>query len=446
MVHILHLQGIEVGRATAPITLKDVTYPAGSLLVKCNQPYGRLAKTLLGKQVDPDPELSTYDDSAWTMSMMTHTTITPVADPAVLQVATEPVTDFAPVGKVEGGAGAVAYAVPDHGSPNMITLRYGLKNVKVRIAEAPFQAGGVTLPAGTFLVPSGAFNELKSLAGPLGLDTVALTAQPSVGSHEAGMPRVAMYSTWGSTQNVGWVRYTFEQYKVPYDLIYKERLQKGNLKAAYDVILIPDQTRTAKQLVDDIPKGKQPLAYTKTPQFKFLGAYGSSDDITGGMGTEGVAALQTFVNDGGLMVTLGNSSAFPPTYGMTPKIDSGATDGRFYGPGPIVQVDIEKPNDPIFYGYTSKTMPVRWANGPLFRMDADDNKENVLMRYPGGKDNVLSGLMREPDEIKSRAALVKEPVGQGEVVMFTTNPIWRWQTVGEYRLVFNTLLNYQNMK
>ncbi len=445
VVHELREQGIEVGRATGEIKLKDGTFPAGSLVVKSNQPYGRLAKTLLGKQVDPDPELATYDDSGWTMGMMTHTTIKPVDDVAVLQTPVEPVEEFKPSGKVESGAGAVAYAVLDHGSPNLITLRYELKGANVKIAEAPFQAGGVTIPAGSFLVPAAAFDKLKAAAVPLGLDTVALTAQPTVTSHEAGLPRVAVFSTWGSTQNVGWVRYTFEQYKIPYDLIYKEQVLKGNLKGQYDVILIPDQTRTAKQLVDDIPREKMPLAYTKTAKYKFLGDYGSSEDITGGMGAAGVVELQKFVDEGGLMVTLGTSSAFPPSYGITPKVDSGTTTPKFYAPGPIVQVEITKPDDPIFYGYTDKMMPVRWANGPLFRLDPDANKQEVLMRYPGGKDSVLSGLMREPDEIKDRAALVKMPVGKGEVVMFTTNPIWRWQNLGEYKLVFNTLLNFQNL-
>jgi hypothetical protein len=242
------------------------------------------------------------------------------------------------------------------------------------------------------------------------------------------------------------VRYTFEHYKTPFDLIYKERLQKGNLKPDYDLLLLPDQTKTAKQLMDDIPKGKEPLAYTKTAQYKFLGDYGSSPDITGGMGANGLDAMQKFVNDGGVLVTMGTSSAFPPTYGITPKIESATTTPKFYAPGPIVDVVIEKPNDPIFYGYTAKTMPVRWANGPLLRMDAEGNQENVLMRYFGGKDHVLSGLMREPDGIKDRAALIKLPVGQGELVMFTTNPVWRWQNVGEYRLLFNALLNYKNIK
>ena len=56
IVNILRLQGIEVGRATAEVKLKDGTSPAGSLIVKRNQPYGRLAKILLEKQKYPGPQ------------------------------------------------------------------------------------------------------------------------------------------------------------------------------------------------------------------------------------------------------------------------------------------------------------------------------------------------------------------------------------------------------
>jgi hypothetical protein len=445
VIHILRMQGIEVGRTTAALKLKDGTYPAGSLLVKCDQPYGRLAKTLLGKQVDPDPELQTYDDSAWTMGLMTHTVIKPTTDASVLQAAVEPVTEYAPVGKVQDQAGAAYYAVPDHGSPNMITLRYGLKDVRVQIAEAAFQAAGATVPAGSFLIPTASAGPLKSLAGQLGLDVVAVKTAPTVAMHDATLPRVAMFSTWSGTQDVGWVRYAFDQYKVPYDLIFKERVLKGDLKTDYDLILVPNQARNSKGLITDIPKGKLPLAYTKTDRFKFLGDYGSSEDITGGMGAQGVAELQKFTEQGGVLVTLGTSSFLPADFGIAPKIDAGSTTARFYAPGPIINAEITQPASPIFYGYSDKTIPVRWANGPLLRMSAEQDKAQVLMRYPGGERSVLSGLMNGADEIKGRAAVVITPVGKGEVVLFTTNPVWRWQNIGEFRMVFNTILNYKTL-
>ena len=444
-MHILRMQGIEVGRAISDIKLSDGAYPAGSLIVKLNQPYGRLAHTLLSKQVDPDPELMTYDDAAWTLGLMTHTTIKPTADNSILAAATTPVDIYAAPSNIVTAPAAVAYAVPDHGSPNLVTLRFALKDADIRIAEKEFPAGSTTLPAGTFIVPASAFESLKSIIKPLGLDAIALTAQPSVPMHKAGLPRVAMFSTWGGTQDVGWVRFAFDQYKIPYDLIFKEQVIAGDLHSKYDIILIPNQARTGKALVTDIPKTKTPYAYVKSDKFRFLGDYGSSDDITGGMGALGVAELQKFVEQGGLMVTLGTSSFFPPEFGLLPRIDTGSTTAKFYAPGAIVEAEIAQPINPIFYGYTDKNVAVRWAGGPLFRMDADQDRTDVLMRFTGGDKAVLSGLMNGADEIKRRAAIVKTPLGKGEIVMFNTNPIWRWQNIGEFRMLFNTLLNYQNL-
>jgi hypothetical protein len=444
-IHILRMQGIEVGRAKGAVKLSDGDYPAGSLIVKTNQPYGPLAKTLLGKQVDPDPELTTYDDSAWTMSLMTNTVIKPTKDIAVQAVAVDAVDQYLPVGTVKGAAAAAVYAVPDHGSPNLVTLRYALKDIAVQIAEKSFTAEGYTFNAGTFVIPAGAGSTLKPLAKDLGLDVVGLAASPKVAMHEAVLPRLAIFSTWAGTQDVGWVRYTFDQYKVPYDLIFKERVLRGNLAKDYDLILIPNQVRSAKSLVVDIPKSEKPLAYQKTDKFKFLGDYGSSDDISGGMGAAGVVELEKFTEGGGLLVTLGTSSAFPPEFGLTPEIDTSNPGAKFYAPGPVVDADIVRPENPIFYGYSAKTVPVRYANGPLFRMSEAMDKHDVLMRFPGGDKSVESGLFNGADDIKGRAAVVVTPDGKGEVVMFATNPVWRWQNVGEFRMIFNTLMNFRNL-
>ena len=84
MANLLRLQAIEVRRTTAEITVKEGTFPAGSYLVKMNQPYGPLAKTLLEKQVYPDPALTTYDDSAWTMGLASNVEVKTIDDKAIL--------------------------------------------------------------------------------------------------------------------------------------------------------------------------------------------------------------------------------------------------------------------------------------------------------------------------------------------------------------------------
>ncbi len=446
VVNILRLQGIEVGRANGEVKIKEGTFPAGSFVIKRDQPYGRLAKILLEKQNFPDPALTTYDDTAWTMGLMSETKVIESADHSVLDVPTSLIDKFEPRGTVTGTGSF--YAVVDNGSNNLVTLRYRLKDVAMRAVEVSFKNGDQEIPAGSFIVDGKSYDKLKAQVEPLGLIAVALPAAPTVAMHDVDLPRLAMYSTWGSTQEVGWVRYAFDKFEVPYDLIYKERVKQGNLRAAYDVIIIPNQGRGAKGLVYDIDSrpGKPPLAYTKSDQFKSLGMYGSSDDITGGMGLEGVVEFRKFVESGGIMVTLGTASAFPAEFGITRNVEAARTTPQFYAPGPIVQAEILRPASPIFYGYTEKNIPVRWANGPLLTVPERDREKEILMRFTGGEAGVLSGLMRGPNEIRGRAAVVDVPVGDGRVVMFATNPIYRWQNFGEFNMLFNTVMHYNDLK
>ncbi len=446
VIGILRLQGIEVGRATSEIKLKEGTFPAGSLVVKRDQPYGRLAKILLEKQVFPDANLRTYDDTGWTMGLMSHTKVVESADLSVLSIPTEPVERYEPRGTITGGTTAAAYTVLDNGSVNMATLRYRLKDIPVRIAEQSFTSGTQAIPAGSFIFGGDTYVKLKAAIEPLGLPTVALSTAPTIPMHNADLPRTAVYSTWGNTQEVGWVRYAFDQFETPYDLIFKERVKKGNLRADYDVIVMPNQGRTAKALVYDIEPKKAPIAYTKTAEFKFLGDYGSSDDITGGMGLEGVVEFRKFVEQGGMLITLGIASAFPPEFGLTRKIEATRTSPQFYAPGPIINATLQRPTHPVFYGYTDKTIPVRWANGPLLTVAREDREQQVLMSFPGGDANVLSGLMKGANEITGRPAIVDVPVGQGQILMFATNPCYRWQNLGEFRMLFNAMLNYNDFK
>jgi hypothetical protein len=446
IVNILRLQGIEVGRATSEVKLAEGTFPAGSIIVKRDQPYGRLAKILLEKQVFPDANLRTYDDTGWTMGLMTHTKVVESADLNVLKIPTEPVEKMEVKGTISAAGAATAYAVLDNGSVNMATLRFRLGAIPVRAAEKSFTSGSQTIPAGSFIVDAKNYDKLKPAVESLGLTAVALSPGPTVPMHDLDLPRTAVYSTWGNTQEVGWVRYAFDHYETPYDLIFKERIKKGNLRASYDVIVVPNQGRSAKGLVYDIEPKSKPIAYNKTDQFKFLGDYGSSDDITGGMGLDGVVEFQKFVDEGGLLITLGVASAFPPEFGITRKVESARTSPAFYAPGPIINAEVVRPMHPVFYGYTDKTLPVRWANGPLLTVTREDREQQILMRFPGGDANVLSGLMKGANEIAGRPAIVDTPVGQGHVLMFATNPCYRWQNVGEFRMLFNALLNFNDFK
>jgi Zinc carboxypeptidase len=456
LINMLRMQGIEVGKATSEVKLKEGTFPAGSYVVKRDQPYGRLAKNLLEKQVYPDPVTRTYDDASWTMGMMSQTDVKEIADKAVLDVAVTPVTDVKLAGTVSG-AGSL-FAVAHYGSNNMITLRYRLKDLKVQAVEKEFKQGDVTFPAGSFIV-SGDAARVRPAVEALGLTAVGLASAPQVPVHDLDLPRLAVYSTWGSTQDVGWVRFAFDKFELSYDLIYKDRVREGNLKSAYDVIVIPHQAGSGKRLVFDIDSRGTPIAYKKSEQFKNLGMYGEADDITGGMGLEGVAELDRFAKAGGVLVTLGAASFFPAEFGLAPKVDAARTSAQFYSPGAIIDAEILQPENPIFYGYDKKMIPVRYGGGPLLSVQTGGNPfadgppagppptpQGVLMRYPGGDEHVLSGLMRGANEIRNRAAIVDQASGKGRIIMFAGNPCYRWQNFGEFNMLFNTVLNFNDIK
>jgi hypothetical protein len=447
VVNLLRMQGIEVGKATAAVTLKEGVFPAGSFIVKRDQPYGRLAKILLEKQTFPDPGLRTYDDTGWTLGMLTMTEVKEIADKAVLDVAVEPVADVKLAGTVSG-AGGVAVAVAHTGSANMITLRTRLGALKVMAAELAFKADGGEYPAGSLVIETkgapDAIAAVTTSVKQLGLTGTVLQALPDVPMHEADMPRLAVFSTWGNTQDVGWVRFAFDRFEVPYTLIYKERVRAGRLREQYDVIVIPNQGRSAKGLVFDIAPVGKPLAYKKSDRFPSLGMYGESDDITGGMGLPGASELQAFVEGGGLLITMGGASVFPAEFGLARRVEASRPSAQFYAPGPIVEAEVVKPTHPIFYGYTTKTLPVRYANGPLLRVPEPDRAAQTLLQFTGGDRGVLSGLMRNPNEVRAVPAILDVPAGKGRVVLFATNPCFRYQNLGEFNMLFNALMHFND--
>lgn len=237
------------------------------------------------------------------------------------------------------------------------------------------------------------------------------------------------------------MRHAFDQFEISFDLIFKEHVTQGDLQSDYDVIVIPHQGGSAKGLVFDVESPGRPLAYTKTDQFRFLGDYGSSQDITGGMGLEGALEPRRFVEDGGTLITLGQASYFPPEFGLTPRIDARRPGNGFYGPGPIVEAEIQQPDHPLFYGYAEPKIPVRYAGGPLLDIPVREREDWVLMTYGA----VMSGLMRAADQIDDRPAIVEVPRGRGRVILFATNPCYRWQNHGEFNMLFNAVHHHDDL-
>jgi hypothetical protein len=98
--------------------------------------------------------------------------------------------------------------------------------------------------------------------------------------HDLDLPRVAIYSIWGNTQDVGWVRYAFDKFEIPYDLIFKERVKKGDLKGAYDVVVMPNQGGSGKRRVSTSRAAASRSSTRRARSSSISGCTGESDDIT----------------------------------------------------------------------------------------------------------------------------------------------------------------------
>ncbi len=455
VANLLRRQAIEVHRASSEIKIKEGTFPAGSYIVRLNQPYGPLAKTLLEKQTYPDPALTTYDDSAWTMGMANNIEVKTIEDKAILDApATLLSADVVTAGTVTG-SGPVT-VVKQNGALGLITFRYRLKDVPMKGAKAAFKIGDVEYPAGSLIVESAADRVRKEIES-LGLVAASVATAPTVETAIIDLPRLAMYTTWANTEKVGWVRLAFDRWEIPFDLIHKDHVQAGaNLRSKYDVIVMPHQTNNAKSVVYEQPKLSKPLPYKKNDKFKSFGLYAETDDVRGGMGLAGAAEFQKFVEEGGVLLTFGVASAFPAEFGIARGVEAQNPAPGFYAPGPYVQSEILLPHHPVMFGYHQKTLPVRFNGGPLLQAGppqgfeqfagSSPDRPQVIARYTGGEAGVLSGLMRNPDQIRNRPMVVDAPSGKGRVILYANNPIYRWQTFGEHAMVFNALMFWNDME
>jgi hypothetical protein len=402
--------------------------------------------------VFPDARLTTYDDSGWTMGLSMGVEVKEIADRAILSVATTPVTKAEPKGKVvmnETCDGNIGLSIAHDGSNNMISFRYRLKSVPMKIAEKGFTASGVEVPAGSFIIEHEAEQansaEIRRAIEDLGLTGAVSCSLPGVPMHDADPPRIAIYSQWTNTQDLGWYRLAFDHFHIPYDLIYKERVKKGGLKTDYDVILMATQQINRQTVLQ--PAAAKPVPYLKSDKYQFLGMYGESPDMSGGFGQEGVDAFAAFLDAGGTLIAAGPSARFPIDFGWAHTVDTDTVTG-LTSQRPIVQAEISRPDHAVFYGYADKTLPIKYVTGaPILRVGSSD-QSNVLGRYVGGDGSVLSGLMTGADQLRQRPLAVDIPNahnGKGRVILFANNPIYRWQNHGEFNMIFNSIMNWNDL-
>jgi len=375
------------------------------------------------------------------------------------------------------GSGPV-YLLPDTGQESLLAARYRLANFEIQIAEREFENNGAKFPAGSWILSGqpGLQDAVQSIASELGLDFVRVASAPDVQHHIAKAPRIGVWVPWADTDSIGWIRYSLDQRKVPYTYLRDEDIRAGNLRSKIDVLLYGHVDLELAEQIEGLPKTWSPMPFKKTSQTPSFGTPAESDDITGGIGYEGLSQIQHFIDDGGLMVTLGSGSMLALEGGLVrfvrrssggvPRSAAGgggsssaaSQQGGTRTPGAHVRVTFDRPDHPIAYGYPQRTWVFR-QNFPLYStprrwlrmaycttcLDGPEDRSSVVMEWGDSeaKSLVVSGQAWGEDNLIGRPAILDMALGKGHVVTFNFNPMHRDMNQGDQRLLWNAILNWQ---
>lgn len=520
MLSLLQRHGIEVHVATRAFEAGGREFPAGSYVVRMDQPYSRAADMLLDKQYYNPEDPRPYDDTGWTFGPLFNVETVRVEDTAVLDAPMRLVDGLvrAP-GRVENARGARVFLIDYNADNNLAAFRFRHRDLAIDAAEKEFTHDGRTYRAGTFIVQASpeAARILEAAAPEFGFVAYGSSSAPAVPTHPVAAPRIAIMHTWQTTQNEGWVRLALDEYGIPYDYISVHDVRdEPRLGDRYDVIIFGPSVNDALSIVRGLT-GERPIPWKASALTPNIGRQTSTDDMRGGLGLSGVLNLQRFVEAGGTFITLTNSSTLPIHFGLAEGVRIRETE-NLWAPGGVFRVTMADTLSPIAYGYDAE-LGVYFNSGPVFALGgggfggfggggaqaaaarrADDGSTTARRSGRGGVDEediiqarrrdlgragveefqrgrrddagqggfgfgqastanvrtvfrfspdvrklLISGGLTNGRELANAPALVDAKLGQGHVVMFSFNPMWRSGTLGSYALVFNTLLHHGHL-
>jgi hypothetical protein len=373
-VNDLRRQGLEFHTAASAFKLGNVQVQPGDYIIRADQPYRTLAEMYFSLQNFSPANPSPYDDTGWTFPLMRNLTITPVTDSALLTQRMVAVTsDVRAPGGITGNGRVVV--VENTSDNNLVSFRFRLAKTKMLAAEEEFEVAGRRFGAGAFIIPNANRAQVTPVLEQLGLSGYAVASVPQVKTHDLDVPRIGYVHSWSRTQDEGWVRAALDHYGVPYDYFGEPELKKRNLRGMYDVIIYPHGgtgLQAAAQARGGQANNRTPdvaIPFKRSAQFQAIGFPDSTDDIRGGVGEDGMKALYAFVQQGGTLITEGNTSTILPELSLTPGVTV-ENPRTLFARGTILRGVIADRTSPLVYGYQHSEVPVYFSSGPVLNAGA----------------------------------------------------------------------------
>jgi hypothetical protein len=431
MINTLLLSGIEIKKAEKEFRVGNAVYPKGSFFITLAQPKMGLIRNLLGRTFYPANEwtveddgtpLRPYDLATHTMNEFMGVRVDPVEQEAAGDF--QKLSDQIKVsGKVE--TGGVGYILDGRLNASFKAVNLLIdKGITVQRIDKPTTG----LTPGDFIVYKGAEGVIKEIAQETGVDFVALKNKIDRGIHEVRKPRVGMYQRYyGGNMDEGWTRFLLEMFSFPYTSLMDAEIKKGNLKAKYDTIILPQDS--PGMIMGEIPPQYRRYISEVPPEYR------------SGIGNEGIEALKEFVEKGGMLVTLGEASSFAiEKFGLGVRnILENLDSKEFFCPGSTLKVKFDN-SHPLAYGMPAEGYVVFFSS-EAFAITASTKSEQYesVVRYQD-KDILQSGWIIGEYHLTNMPAMVNTKYGKGQVVLIGFRTQNRCQTHGTFKLLFNTML------
>jgi len=434
LVNVLRRGGVEVHRAAAPFSADGERYAAGSYLVYAAQPFRAHLWDLLEPQNYPDrrmypggPPEPPYDLAGWTLPYQMGVNVRRIDES--FRVRTEIVDRASPDAGAVAADASWGWALSHRPNASALAVNRLLEaGDRVSWADGSFSAGSNRYEAGTILVEArgGTSDRVERLARDLGLDFHGLSSRPTA-TQALRRPHIGIYKSWVANMDEGWTRWLLREYEFQVDTLHDADVRTRDL-SEYDAIILPDQE--AAEILNGHAEGAMPKEYV------------------GGLGLRGADALETFVREGGTLITLDAASDLAiQQFGLPVRnAVAGVPAEEFFIPGSLLDLRVDA-SHPYAYGMQEDATAffVRSRAFEVVQPAAAGERRapypavEVIARYP--HDDLLeSGWALNAERyLGGKAAMVRVRHGQGDVVMIGFRAQMRGQPRNTFKLLFNPL-------
>jgi hypothetical protein len=453
-VNTLLKNGITVLKATAAFSVNGKQYPAGSWVVKTAQAFRPHVLDMFEPQDHPNdfaypggPPNRPYDVTGWTLALQMGVQFDRLLDK--FDGPFTPVKGLLdpPPAPVTGPAAPAGWLLSHRENDSFTVVNRLLKaGCDVYWMKRSLTADGQDLGTGSIWVPkcSAAKPLLDAGAKQLGVAAHGVAAAPTGEALKLKPIRIGLYDQYGGLMPSGWTRWIFEQFEFPFERVYPQTLDAGDLKSRFDVLVFVDGAArlgaNGGGRAGGGRGGNAPAADNIPEEYKRTTGRITADKT--------LPQLKKFLESGGQVVTIGSSTSMAELLGVPVKnaLTEMGPDGRernlppdkFYIPGSLLKVSVDNSN-PLAFGMPEK-VDVFFDNSPVFKLSPEAQRRHTsAVAWFAGPEVLSSGWAWGQQYLNGGTAVAEASVGEGKVVLLGPEVAFRAQPHGTYKFLFNGL-------